>query len=487
MASRFPLIVDAANVSNSIIKELPGGDYLDMTGSGIANVAVANLQVLGGSSGQVLSTNGSGNLSWITANSGGSNSYVSSEVRFTQAITTSDSTWIFTNPTTNGSMTTNPVDYQSNTYPTIAPFLATYTIANSVNDTTVTASSMLYGNGVYIKIPVDSGSNAVPKVSSDGVTWTNGGTLPYRSGSNSTTNMKNSWPLAIVGTRWFYSNPATAGAANTIATSTDNGTTWSAVTMPTSQTSGWKVIGHGTRIIAVSTESYTPTLYAAAEWRLRFVYSDDNGATWSTPQYTPSLGVSNFIYWTFVSSYPNSVIIGIQQGSRDYVISDDGGTTWTYVANGLVRTAGVGVGWNGTYWLVDGNGSGFQMSYDGKFWISAGYPAGFPAAIVYEIHWNGAFWIVPQSAATAGWYYFKHPWNTCYTPAGAARVISASNTTSLFVPVASDGVGNTFVGGDGVLTGSIYGSRKYTMTLPSTFRVVSPLNISSGGAYYIKT
>lgn len=72
MANRFPLIVDAANVASSIIKELPVGDTLDFNSSGIANLAVANLQLLGGTSGQFLQTDGSGNLSWTTISSGGS-------------------------------------------------------------------------------------------------------------------------------------------------------------------------------------------------------------------------------------------------------------------------------------------------------------------------------------------------------------------------------------------------------------------------------
>lgn len=81
MANRFPLIVDAANTANSIIKELPSGDYMDLTSSGASNIAVANLQITGGSNGQVLSTGGSGNLSWASAGGGSSSNVAAGEYR----------------------------------------------------------------------------------------------------------------------------------------------------------------------------------------------------------------------------------------------------------------------------------------------------------------------------------------------------------------------------------------------------------------------
>ena len=95
MADRFPLIL---NNTSSTIQELPSGDNLDLSGCNISNVAnilatgltvsdatgvvnfittsnvslgsVANLKITGGTSGQVLSTDGAGNLSFAT--SGGS-------------------------------------------------------------------------------------------------------------------------------------------------------------------------------------------------------------------------------------------------------------------------------------------------------------------------------------------------------------------------------------------------------------------------------
>ena len=83
MANRFPLTLDG-----SAVKELPSGDNLDLTGSGIANagtVALTNLTVGGaqGTDGQVLTSTGSG-IGWEDAGGGAwaviSSSTVSSAV-----------------------------------------------------------------------------------------------------------------------------------------------------------------------------------------------------------------------------------------------------------------------------------------------------------------------------------------------------------------------------------------------------------------------
>lgn len=73
MANRFPVTVDASGVP--VLKELPSGDNLDLTGSGVVGagtVALTNLTVGGsqGSDGQVLTSTGSG-IAWENAASGG--------------------------------------------------------------------------------------------------------------------------------------------------------------------------------------------------------------------------------------------------------------------------------------------------------------------------------------------------------------------------------------------------------------------------------
>ena len=70
MANRFPLTLDG-----TAIKEIPSGDNLDLTGSGITGagtVALTNLTIGGsqGTDGQVLTSTGSG-IAWEDAASGG--------------------------------------------------------------------------------------------------------------------------------------------------------------------------------------------------------------------------------------------------------------------------------------------------------------------------------------------------------------------------------------------------------------------------------
>lgn len=63
MTNRYPLIINAAS---SQIQELASGDTLDLTSSGIGNLAIGNLNLTGGTSGQYISTDGAGNLSFAT-------------------------------------------------------------------------------------------------------------------------------------------------------------------------------------------------------------------------------------------------------------------------------------------------------------------------------------------------------------------------------------------------------------------------------------
>jgi hypothetical protein len=87
MPNRFPLVV---NQTSGVIQELQAVDGLELGNSAIANVgnlnitgtatlgAVGNVKITGGSNGQVLKTDGTGNLSWAldTATAGGSNTHV---------------------------------------------------------------------------------------------------------------------------------------------------------------------------------------------------------------------------------------------------------------------------------------------------------------------------------------------------------------------------------------------------------------------------
>jgi hypothetical protein len=68
MTNRVPLIVDSANAK---ISELPTGDWIELDSSGVANANLSNVQILGGNAGQVIATDGAGNLIWVDQSGGG--------------------------------------------------------------------------------------------------------------------------------------------------------------------------------------------------------------------------------------------------------------------------------------------------------------------------------------------------------------------------------------------------------------------------------
>lgn len=80
MANRFPIVVESSGVSSLL--ELPSGDNLDLTGSGIVNVGtvgLSNLTIAGqqGTNGQLLTSTGSG-VGWSNPPEGGRWTQISS-------------------------------------------------------------------------------------------------------------------------------------------------------------------------------------------------------------------------------------------------------------------------------------------------------------------------------------------------------------------------------------------------------------------------
>lgn len=60
MASFYPLIVNPTAPATQRIQELPAGDTLNFSDTSITNLAVGNLNIIGGVTGQILRTDGAG-------------------------------------------------------------------------------------------------------------------------------------------------------------------------------------------------------------------------------------------------------------------------------------------------------------------------------------------------------------------------------------------------------------------------------------------
>ena len=197
MASYFPLIVNSVS---DTINELPSGDDLNLLGSNIANAsgvtagnitssggvanlsnsssvdlgAVGNLHISGGSSGQFLSTNGSGTLSWA---SGGSQSTIA-------------------NGTSNVSITTNGN--------------VTTSVAGNANILTVT------GTGANIAGTFNvTGNSSLGNLSVSGVVTSN--LIPASNGTQSLGNATNLWSnLYLSGNTIYLGNATISANATTI-------------------------------------------------------------------------------------------------------------------------------------------------------------------------------------------------------------------------------------------------------------------------------
>lgn len=96
MADRYPLII---NPDYSQIQELSPFDNLDLSNSGITNLEINNLKVIGGAVGQAIITDGSGNLSFgsVSASPAGS----SGEVQYNDSGSLGASANFTFNPATN--------------------------------------------------------------------------------------------------------------------------------------------------------------------------------------------------------------------------------------------------------------------------------------------------------------------------------------------------------------------------------------------------
>lgn len=151
MSNYLPIIVDASG-NVGVFKELPASDNLDFTSSGIVNLNVANLQLNGGSAGQVIQTDGAGNLSFVSPAAGSSISNGSSNVSIAL---TNGNIQTFVNGTSTGV-------FENSLGVAGLPGLKTQAIGESSSYIYFTNNQMyFYPNGVVNAFELNSGGSAV--------------------------------------------------------------------------------------------------------------------------------------------------------------------------------------------------------------------------------------------------------------------------------------------------------------------------------------
>jgi hypothetical protein len=189
---------------------------------------------------------------------------------------------------------------------------STWTTANNIN-TTLSLKSSAYGNGTIIITRSETTSNNFIKSTDFGLTWAN---------SNIGANTFGYWNIAYGNNKFLATNIA----ANTVGKlSSDNGTTWSNVTLPSSYL--WRQFAYGNgKWVGVS--EYTGSTYRGAA-----TVSTDDGTTWSTPTLLGN------VRWSGVA-YASGTFI-ISNADDGNVRSSTDGITWSANINtGIVGGAG---------------------------------------------------------------------------------------------------------------------------------------------------
>jgi hypothetical protein len=183
------------------------------------------------------------------------------------------------------------------------------------------------------------------------------------------------------------------GGGNTIASSYD-GVTWTVRNNPFGIGGGRKVkYGNGIWVAVGGTQNST-------------IATSVDGITW-TPRGDP---FQTYTGWgdgigAFDVAYNGSLWVAVAWGTNTVATSIDG-ITWT--PQGAPISAGRGVGWNGSYWLVVGNTASPSLptvirSTDGITWqTSAGGPRGLNPFANYGngVTWNGSYWVATGQFAT---------------------------------------------------------------------------------------
>ena len=196
-----------------------------------------------------------------------------------------------------------------------------------------TYTNVAYGNNYFVAI---AGNSATASISQNGTTWSPV-TLP--SASN--------WSAIAYGNFYWV---AIASASNTAIYSSANGQGWRSSTLPTSTT--WTALAFG-----------MGTFVAIASSGTSVAYSTNNGATWSAGSGLPSASWSSICYG-------GGRFVAVATGGTQAAYSTDG-ITWTSATLPASTTwSRVRYG-NGRFVAVSSSNTYSAYSFDGITWYSS--------------------------------------------------------------------------------------------------------------------
>jgi hypothetical protein len=236
------------------------------------------------------------------------------------------------------------------------------------------AYGIAYGAGVFVMLPP---SGYTSYHSTDAVTWTQGGYLPY----------SRAWSGI-----WFLNGQfvATQQTSGSIVTSPD-GYTWTDRGATQAHGGGCLAYGSGLYVQPVSTAGYTSTT----------TYSTSPDAiTWTSQSF-------GSYYYINVLTYGNGLFVGLGgNGTNSFAFTSSNGTSWTTTTLSspvsLFGANNIAYG-NGVYVAV-GTGGNIIVSSNGTSWSEISLPTGYyTSQIVFA---NGYFVTINAASTT---YYFTSP------------------------------------------------------------------------------
>ena len=246
-----------------------------------------------------------------------------------------------------------------------------------------TVPSGAYYNAVWTGtafVSVSLGSTNTIR-STNGVTWTAGGTLPWNGGLGLTagTIASTSYTVAV-------SNNLGTNAAYSL----NSGTSWVAATMPAS--AQWVSVAYGdNRFVAIATAGNATAV-------------STNGTTWTSGGNLPSS-----IAWQEIA-YGNGIWVAVADGSAQVAYSTDNGATWS--ASTMPTSAqwiSVAYG-NGRFVAVTLSGIVGAYSFDGINWTASTLPLQTQRRKVR--YGQGVFLAIGSSTAVVAYSNDGYEWST---------------------------------------------------------------------------
>ena len=203
-------------------------------------------------------------------------------------------------------------------------------------------------------------------------------------------------------------------------------------------------------------------------------WSTNNGLSWSSSTSPDAFGSAGTGY---AVAYNGTMWVAVGKGTQT-IVSSTNGKNWTGTGTGIFNEAH-GVAWNGIMWVAVGDGNNeVGYSFNGTSWTGRGSPF---SGTGYGVAWNGKLWVAVGTGTNSIIYSYN---GLDWTPANSpmftggsyyAKGISWSGSMWFAVGLSSDTNSNIAYSIDGINWTSATGVTNVADTLYSiAFNSVRP-------------